>query len=62
VAGGFSVLMLSTFRVTSFMGALTALTIVCALIADFLLLPAILLILDKRGMGVEKEDTAEEAA
>jgi predicted RND superfamily exporter protein len=62
VAGGFSVLMLSTFRVTSFMGALTALTIVCALVADFLLLPAILLILDRRDMTGAASDSEQEAA
>ena len=51
VSGGFAVLMLSTFRVTAFMGALTSLTIVCALLADFFMLPAILLLLDRRDMG-----------
>ena len=62
VAGGFSVLMLRTFRVASFMGALTALTIVCALVADFLLLPAILLILDRRDMTGAASDSEQEAA
>ena len=38
--------MLSTFRVTVFMGALTSLTVGCALIADFFLLPSLLLLLD----------------
>lgn len=56
VAGGFAVLMLSTFRVTAFMGALTSLTIVCALLADFFMLPAILLLLDHRKMEAPVQD------
>jgi len=51
VAGGFAVLMLSSFRVTVYMGAITSLTVVCALVADFFMLPALLLILDRRDMG-----------
>lgn len=51
VAGGFAVLMLSSFRVTAFMGALTSLTVVCALLADFLMLPGLLLLLDRRLMA-----------
>jgi predicted RND superfamily exporter protein len=47
IAAGFAMLGLSTFRVTSYMGLLTSMAIVCALITDFLLLPALLLILDK---------------
>ena len=47
IAAGFAMLGFSTFRVTSYMGLLTSLAIVCALITDFLLLPALLLILDK---------------
>lgn len=42
VAVGFAMLGLSTFRVTSYIGLLTSLTIVCALVTDFLLLPALL--------------------
>ncbi len=48
VAVGFAVLRLSTFRVTSYMGLLTWLTVACALVVDFLLLPAILLAFDRR--------------
>ena len=33
---------------TSYMGLLTSLTVVCALVVDFLLLPAILLAFDRR--------------
>jgi len=51
VSGGFAALILSTFSVTATMGALTALTVVCALVADFFLLPALLLFLDRRDMG-----------
>ncbi len=47
IAAGFVMLGFSTFRVTAYMGMLTSLAIICALIADFLLLPSILLVLDK---------------
>ena len=50
VAVGFAMLGLSTFRVTSYMGLLTSLTVVCALVVDFLLLPAILLTFDRRAV------------
>jgi len=45
---GFAVLTLSTFRLNENMGQLTAIAIAAALVADFLLLPALLLTLDKR--------------
>lgn len=48
LVGGFSVLMLSSFWATIVIGALTSLTIGCALAADFLLLPALLIVFDKR--------------
>ena len=48
IATGFLMLGLSTFRVTSYMGLLTAVAIICALITDFLLLPALLLAIDKK--------------
>ena len=48
VALGFAMLGLSTFRVTSYMGLLTSLTVAAALVVDFLLLPAILLAFDRR--------------
>ena len=47
VATGFAMLGLSTFRVTSYMGLLTSLTVVCALVTDFLLLPALLVASDR---------------
>ena len=53
VAVGFAMLGLSTFRVTSYMGLLTSLTIVCALVTDFLLLPALLLEFDSKEVKLE---------
>ncbi len=50
VSLGFAMLGLSTFRVTSYMGLLTSLTVACALVVDFLLLPAILLTFDRRAV------------
>ena len=50
VAGGFAVLGFSTFRVTAYMGLLTSLTVVCALVVDFLLLPALLIAVDRRAV------------
>ena len=47
VALGFAMLGFSAFRVTSYMGTLTALAIICALIIDLLLLPAILILFDR---------------
>ena len=47
VALGFAMLGLSTFRVTAYMGLLTSLTITSALAVDFLLLPTLLMALDR---------------
>jgi len=47
LALGFLVLATSPFRLNSDMGLMTAITIVIALILDFLILPALLLIFDK---------------
>lgn len=44
---GFAILSLSAFRINQELGLLTAITLVCALFADFLLLPALLLTVDK---------------
>ena len=49
VAAGFAMLGLSTFRVTSYMGLLTSLTVAIALFVDFLLLPALLMAFDRQG-------------
>lgn len=45
---GFSILMLSAFKMNSLMGMLTAIIIACALIADFLLLPPILMLTNRK--------------
>ena len=47
LAAGFSVLMMSTFKLNFELGLITAMTITIALIVDFLLLPALLLTFDK---------------
>jgi hypothetical protein len=47
LVAGFAILMLSAFAVNKVLGILTAITLLCALAADFLLLPAILLLIDK---------------
>ena len=47
LVAGFAILMLSAFDLNKSLGALTAITLVCALAADFLLLPAILMLVDK---------------
>lgn len=44
---GFGILALSTFNLNAYMGGLTAMTIVIALIFDFMMLPAVLLLADK---------------
>lgn len=44
---GFGMLGLSSFNMNAYMGGLTALTIVIALVFDFLMLPALLLLVDK---------------
>ena len=48
IACGFLMLGLSTFRVTAYMGLLTSVAIICALITDFLLLPALLMTIDNK--------------
>jgi outer membrane lipoprotein-sorting protein len=48
VAFGFSVLALSTFRINNQMGLLTTMAVVIAVIVDFLLLPALLMIGHKK--------------
>lgn len=53
LAAGFSVLTFSTFTMNSDMGLLTAITIVIALVTDFLLLPAILITYEKESKNVQ---------
>ncbi len=57
---GFGILSLSAFRINQELGLLTAITLVCALLADFLLLPALLLIVDKDKKSVEKKDISND--
>jgi len=56
LAAGFALLAGSTFKINAEMGLLTALAIVVALIIDFLLLPAILMIGYRQPETVEKSD------
>lgn len=46
LVGGFTILSFSGFQINSHMGAMTAVTIVCALILDFFFLPTLLLKLE----------------
>ena len=56
VAGGFAMLGLSTFVVTTYMGLLTALVVICALVADLFLLPPLLILLDRRPVAAEPKE------
>ncbi|MFQ5633977.1 MAG: RND family transporter [Gammaproteobacteria bacterium] len=56
LAAGFALLAASTFRINAEMGLLTALAIVVALVIDFLLLPAILMVGYRQPETVEKSD------
>jgi len=56
LAAGFALLAGSSFKINAEMGLLTALAIVVALIIDFLLLPAILMIGYRQPETVEKND------
>jgi predicted RND superfamily exporter protein len=55
---GFLVLTWSPFEINSSMGLLTAITIGLALLADFLLLPTLLMTLDKKGAHETSQLTA----
>lgn len=48
LVAGFMVLAQSTFRINAMLGLTVALTVAIALVVDFLLLPALLIILDRR--------------
>lgn len=48
LVAGFVILSLSAFQINAALGQLTAITLVMALIADFLLLPAVLIAVDRR--------------
>ncbi|MEZ8027888.1 efflux RND transporter permease subunit, partial [Enterovibrio norvegicus] len=62
LVAGFSVLATSGFRLNSDMGLLSAIVIFIALIVDFVLLPAVLLIADKKAYADESKPFSEEAA
>lgn len=47
LSAGFGLLALSSFNLNAYMGGLTAITIILALAFDFMLLPAMLLLIDK---------------
>ncbi len=49
LVAGFSVLAFSYFKINAMMGLMVAATIATALVLDFLLLPALLIFLDRRG-------------
>ncbi|MEH6448969.1 MAG: efflux RND transporter permease subunit [Oleispira sp.] len=59
LAAGFSVLMLSTFKLNFELGLITAMTITIALIVDFLLLPAMLLTFDTKPYSQESNEDLE---
>ena len=52
---GFMILTVSTFKLNSDMGLLTSIVIAFALIADFLLLPALLMKLDAKSVRVNTD-------
>jgi len=61
LTAGFSVLMLSTFKLNFELGLITALTIMLALVIDFLLLPVLLLTFDKgQFQKVTNDDESDE--
>lgn len=55
LASGFALLAASTFRINAEMGLLTALAIVVALVVDFLLLPALLMVGYRQSQPQEKD-------
>ncbi len=56
LTAGFSVLMLSTFKLNFELGLITAMTITIALLIDFLLLPAMLLTFDTKDYSTANSD------
>jgi len=60
LVAGFSVLAFSYFKVNAMMGLMVASTIAAALVLDFLLLPALLIYLDKRAPASAAEPVAAE--
>ncbi len=60
LVGGFSVLALSSFLPNEVMGQMMAITITCALLADFLLLPPLLIAMDAGKKGAATASTRSE--
>ncbi len=60
LVAGFAILMLSAFDLNKSLGVLTAITLVCALAADFLLLPVILILIDKDKKPQSETDDVDE--
>ena len=58
---GFLILSLSTFKVNADMGLLTAITIVIALVVDFILLPILILLFDKESSQTSSDNPAAPA-
>ncbi|MFC1742486.1 RND family transporter [Candidatus Riflebacteria bacterium] len=56
LVAGFLVLTLSGYKMNSQMGQMTAITIIFALLLDFLFLPALLLLVDRKSSPVEKPE------
>jgi len=56
LVAGFMVLAMSTFKMNAHMGMLTSITIIFALVADFLLLPPLLMKLDRETEGESDSD------
>jgi uncharacterized protein len=59
---GFAVLSQSTFKINADMGLLTSITVAIALVVDFLLLPPLLMLLDKNRQSVPVAQAATESA
>lgn len=55
---GFAILALSPFKVNAMLGIMVALTVAVALVIDFLLLPSLLIAVDRRKKAVQPADTA----
>ncbi|WP_325892247.1 efflux RND transporter permease subunit [Grimontia sp. NTOU-MAR1] len=62
LVAGFSVLATSVFRLNADMGMLSAMVIFIALVVDFILLPAVLLVADRKSYARESEDLVIQTA
>ena len=62
LVAGFSVLATSVFRLNADMGMLSAMVIFIALVVDFILLPAVLLVADRKPYARESENLVTQTA